>query len=110
MRLDVANDHVVHAWCFAAVFLLAERVGPGIDVAAQALGPFARGCRRPFRPAPDRPPALPSGMAVIQRKRPVARAVDADREAAHLGIKNPAIPPLGRFSRRGRISRSIAIG
>ena len=97
MHLGISFNQIFEARGIAAGLLLPQWIAPGIDLAPQLFGPFPRRRCRPFRPASDGHPPLPTSMTVIDSEGPAAGSVDADGEAPHIGIENLIVPPLGRF-------------
>lgn len=95
MHFSIAMDQICHTRSFAQGAPGSQRITTGIDIPAQLLGPFACSTHTPFRPARECHPALAPGIAVVDRESPTATAIDAGGKAAHIGVENLVIPPIG---------------
>jgi hypothetical protein len=96
MLLEVAVDQILHARGFAALVALSQRIAAKVDIAAQFPRAIPRRRHRPFGPAREGHPALPSRMAIIEGEGAPAAAVNAGREAANIIVEDLVIAPLGR--------------
>ena len=93
MLAAIARDQITDARRLAQRPTLGQWVSPGIDVPPDFPGPPARCGHRPVRPARKGHPALPSRVAIIQRKCPSPAAIDAHGKPAQFAVKDLVVTP-----------------